>query len=616
MPRAERVPRLRLGITGKLTLLLIVFAAALVAGVGAATFTGGYRALEAATVLEVGAMALEKEAAVRIWDGEALADVERLATSPRLVALVTDLQAATARATGASARGALLAELRPWVGGPGPLRDLLVLDGESGQVLAATSSADEGKIKEDRPYFIRGRLGPFIQRPFYSFTDQAPTGYVSAPVRGRDGRLVAVLGGRLDLAELSAVMSRRTGSRASDEAYLVDAAGFFVTQPRLVADAAVLRRGLHTEATRRCREGRSHGTLTGADYRDVRAIIAYRFVADREACVIAKVDEAEALAPARAFGLTVLGISGVALAGATVAALVLGRTVTRPLRALEHAAAELGSGRWEAPVPEERSDEVGSLARAFTGMAEALGRKEAELLARAEALERSNRDLEAFTYSVSHDLRAPLRAISGFARIVLQKHGALLPEDPRRQLGIMDDSARHMGRLIDDLLAFSRLGRQELARRRVDPAGICRQALAELDGEREGRKVEVLIGDLPPCEADPALLRQVYANLLSNALKFTRGREPAVIEVGATTGEGETVYFVKDNGVGFDMRYAGKLFTVFQRLHGAREYAGTGVGLAIVQRIVERHGGRVRGEGEVDRGATFSFTLGGKAHGR
>ena len=229
---------------------------------------------------------------------------------------------------------------------------------------------------------------------------------------------------------------------------------------------------------------------------------------------------------------------------------------------------------------------------------------------RTAQLEASNRELEAFSYSVSHDLRAPLRAMDGFSRILLEDHAPQLPPDLARYLGIICDSARRMGYLVDGLLAFSRLGRQPLNKQSVDTTDLVRQALQSLSGEQEERRVEISIGELPVCQGDAALLRQVWINLLSNALKFTRQREMTRIEIGCqTNADGEQVYFVKDNGVGFDMQYAGKLFGVFQRLHRSEEYEGTGVGLAIVQRIIHRHGGRVWADGVVGKGATFFFTL-------
>jgi PAS domain S-box-containing protein len=231
---------------------------------------------------------------------------------------------------------------------------------------------------------------------------------------------------------------------------------------------------------------------------------------------------------------------------------------------------------------------------------------------RTAELEAANKELEAFSYSVSHDLRAPLRAIDGFSNILLQEHAAGLSADGREYLGLVRDNARQMGQLVDDLLAFARLGRQPIQKRTVDSARIVRLCLDELRPEYEGRRVEIVLGDLPPCKAEPSLLKQVWVNLIANALKYTRKREAARVEIGCREGEGGggPVYFVEDNGVGFDMRYAHKLFGVFQRLHRAEDYEGTGVGLAIVQRIVHRHGGRVWAEARPDQGAAFFFTLG------
>lgn len=230
---------------------------------------------------------------------------------------------------------------------------------------------------------------------------------------------------------------------------------------------------------------------------------------------------------------------------------------------------------------------------------------------RTAELETANRELESFGYSVSHDLRAPLRALNGFSRILLNDFAAQVPAEAQRFLNLISENADHMGQLVDDLLAFSRLSRQPLKKQPVMPDALIRQTLEDLRYECDGRQVDISVGYLPECQADPALLRQVFVNLIANALKFTRNREPATIEVGSTCAEGadETVYFVRDNGVGFDMRYVHKLFGVFQRLHLAEEYEGTGVGLAIVERIIHRHGGRIWAEAEVDKGATFYFTL-------
>jgi PAS domain S-box-containing protein len=229
---------------------------------------------------------------------------------------------------------------------------------------------------------------------------------------------------------------------------------------------------------------------------------------------------------------------------------------------------------------------------------------------RTAQLESANKELEAFSYSVSHDLRAPLRAIHGFSRMLQEEYAGQLPEPGLEMVDKVRASARRMSQLIDDLLRFSRFSRQALTIQTIQPLEIVQQGLSGLKSEQEGRSVEVVIGELPACQGDESLLTQVWVNLLSNALKYTRKRPIARIEIGCQAGEnGALVYFVRDNGTGFDMRYADKLFGVFQRLHSENEFEGTGVGLALVQRILQRHGGRIWVEAAPNQGATFYFTL-------
>ncbi len=235
---------------------------------------------------------------------------------------------------------------------------------------------------------------------------------------------------------------------------------------------------------------------------------------------------------------------------------------------------------------------------------------EERVIARTVELKAANEELEAFTYSVSHDLRAPLRHIGGFARILVEEHAATLDAEARRRLQIIQDSAGKMGTLIDDLLTLSRLARKPTERIAVNCERMVRDVWSELVAGRDPATVRFELEPLPAAQADAGLLRQVWLNLLENALKYTANRRPGEIVVGSFESGGATWYRVRDNGVGFDPRYADKLFGVFQRLHREEEFPGTGVGLAIVQRIVRKHGGQVRGRSEVDRGATFEFTLG------
>ncbi|MBI5935104.1 MAG: GAF domain-containing protein [Chloroflexi bacterium] len=941
--------KLRLSIIPKLTLVFVLFAATLVASFGVMVYVNVRSALQNATVSGLLSTALEKQTAMNAWVEERQINVAALAAMPHLIDEAATLVSAEPGSEEARrARDHLVTDFMPYVQPQGVFLEILALDPVTGKVLVSTDPAEEGKFKENLPFFSNGRNGLYVQNVYYSIALQRPAMTASAPIRTDDGRLLAVLAARIDLEEMNAIISRHTGLHHSDEAFLVNTSNLFVTQPRLIEDPAVLQRGVHTEAVNRCLE-RSSGVTSAPDYRGVSALIVYRWLPERELCLIVKIDQAEALAPANALGGTILAVSGLILIIASALAYWLARGITRPIRALQEGVARFGQGEFDTRLPETSSDELGQLAREFNRMTASLAEKDEQLrnhavqleqmveertaslrekehilseaqriahigswqadlgtgkvdwsnemyriydvspqtfvpaqdslitlihpedremmggwitaaiqgekrgavevrvvirdgsvriirgdgeilfdeagkpiralgtaqditerkraeiaereqrilaeslrdtalifnssmdfeglldrileniervipyqtanvtivengvthiarqrnlwtlnmeeqpqdyampldrlqtfkemakslqplvipdtandprwssvpghdwirsyvgvpiytgdrilgflnvghempgfytaqhpdrlqtfsnqaaialenarlyeqaqselkerkLAESEIrrlnfkleqrvadrtadLEAANKELEAFSYSVSHDLRAPLRAIDGFSRILLEKHTKSLDPEGIRYFDLVRDNARYMGQLVDDLLAFSRLGRQALTKEKVSPLAIVSRILEELRAEYDGRQVKFKIGELRECQADPLLLKQVFVNLLSNALKFTRTREAASIEVGCEKVNGETVYFVKDNGAGFDMRYVDKLFGVFQRLHRADEYEGTGVGLAIVQRIVHRHGGRVWAEAEIDKGAAFSFTM-------
>ncbi|WP_160164614.1 sensor histidine kinase [Pedosphaera parvula] len=234
---------------------------------------------------------------------------------------------------------------------------------------------------------------------------------------------------------------------------------------------------------------------------------------------------------------------------------------------------------------------------------------EARVQERTTALQRANKELEAFTYTVSHDLRAPLRAVDGFTDLLQEEYGRGMPEDAQQLLASIKAGSQRMEHLVQDLLNLSRIDRQPMAPRCVDMNRLVREVFEEQRGQQPSRDIELRVDTLPDCLGDSSLLRQVFVNLLSNAIKFTGPREKALIEVGSKTEGDENVYFIRDNGVGFDMKYAGKLFGAFQRLHTAEQFPGTGIGLSIVQRIIHRHSGRIWVESAVDRGTTFYFTL-------
>ena len=249
------------------------------------------------------------------------------------------------------------------------------------------------------------------------------------------------------------------------------------------------------------------------------------------------------------------------------------------------------------------------LRRENAALLERLSLRTVELETANRELQVANRELEAFSYSVSHDLRAPVRTIDGLVRLVQDNFGDTAPPDARQHIEAISAQASRMSELIDDLLRLARLGREPLHKQSVNMQGLVQEVVSELHGAESARPLDIRIAELPAAQADPSLLRQVWVNLVANALKFTRRRERALIEIGGERRAGDKLYSIRDNGAGFDPGRAERLFGIFQRLHAAKDFEGTGIGLSIARRIVERHGGSIWAEGEPDRGAAFHFTL-------
>jgi PAS domain S-box-containing protein len=401
------------GIVRKLTLVFILFAAVLLAGIGLLAYSSGRNSLRSAAIAELLATAIEKEAALGNLVDEKQADIAQLADDPQIMEDTAQFAGAE---IGSSERrdvyNRLLAELEHQVN-RGGFVDMFLMDPNTGEVVAAIDPALEGKNKSDQPYFINGRYGPFVQNLYFSSDFQGPAMTVSAPVRGTDGQLLAVLAGRLDLAEMNAIINRRTGLRQADDAFLLNTSGQFVTQPRLLTDPAVLQAGIQTAASVSCLEGTS-GLLEAPDYRGIPSIIIYRWMPKHRLCLIVKLEEAEAYAPVRAFGTRIAGFSALVLLAAGALATAISHTLTRPIVRLQEGLIRFRRGERHMQLPVDAADELGALVHEFNQMAATLEAKEEELRQHASLLEQKvNERTEALQRTVSQLQQAEQVGMTG-----------------------------------------------------------------------------------------------------------------------------------------------------------------------------------------------------------
>jgi len=560
--------------------------------------------------------------------------------------------------------------LSPTLEEEGGFLDLSILRGDDGLILISTHKSLEGKYRESESFFVEGKKRTYVENVAYSLALEGLVMHISTPIQDREGNLIAVLAGHADLADMSNIMEQRSGLSRTEDTYLVNTFNFFATEPKF-GEGYALRKAIRTEGVEACLQGKE-GVGFYDDYRGVTVIGAFRWMPERELCILTEVDQAEAYAPVVALRNTVLGIG---LAVALIVALLgvlFARTITRPVRQLVEGAEEIGRGNLEYRIEVGVRDEIGQLSQAFNQMTENLQaitasrdelnrevaeRKRAEeelkqTLAELEAsraaalnmmadaeeartaaeqaneklrreiaermrveaeLERSNRELEQFAYVASHDLQEPLRKVQVFGDRLKARQAQAFDEQGRDYLERMQDAARRMHKMINDLLTFSRVATRVEPFVPVDLRQVAQEAVSALEVQIEQSGGRIVIGDLPTLEADPTQMRQLLVNLIGNGLKFHRQGVAPVVEISSEQIKRRRKelcqVLVKDNGIGFDEKYLDRLFKPFQRLHGRGKYPGTGIGLAICRRIAERHGGSITAQSAPGEGATFIVTL-------
>ncbi|MCF6157986.1 MAG: HAMP domain-containing protein [wastewater metagenome] len=525
--------------------------------------------------------------------------------------------------------------------------DEIILLDKHGYVISSTNENLMDTNMSSLAVFQHGIKGKyadtFIGEAHYSPHIGANCILISAPVVSRQGELIGIIINAYNLAFLNDVTTDSTGMGKTGEVYLVNRDKVMLTESRFIENAP-LKEIVDTEPIRTIIQRGKDTVGIYNNYNGVPVVGVSLNIPEYGWILSSEIGKSEAFAPLRLLGMVALILGVMGIVTVTSVGLIFAISTSRPIRTLTDATQRLAGGELDHRVKINRTDEIGDLALNFNTMADELRREiyehrrtekalielnenlqqevtarkriEGELRRQHDHLEQvtvqltaTNKELEAFCYSVSHDLRSPLRSMDGFSRAILDDYADKLDATGKNYLERICSASQRMGQLIDDLLDLSRITRVEMNKKAVNLSTLARTIVTELREKQPERKAEFSITDGLAVKGDPQLLKIVLDNLFDNAWKFTKKCPQAKIEFSSTQYNGKPTFFIRDNGVGFDMAYFDKLFNAFQRLHSALEYEGTGIGLATVQRIIHRHGGNIWAESTVGKGATFYFTL-------
>ena len=635
----------------KLLLLCLLLAIITPAVVGYLAYNNGRRTIERMTLDRLDSTSRLREAALERWIASNETVLGSLASRRHVAELVAILASNDqADPEYQAAHDAILRDhLGPALEEEGHFLKLALIRAQDGLILISNDESLEGKYRESEPFFVEGKARTYVGKVSYSLSEGRAVMHISTPIHDEQGDVIGVLAGHADLAEMTEIMRAATGVSGSEDAYLVNKSRFFVTEPRF-GEGFALKKAIHTKGAEACLE-RGDGMGLYDDYRGVPVLGTYRWLPERELCILTELDQAGAFAPIVALrNATIAAGAAMALCAASLG-VIFTRTITGPVLQLVKATEEIGAGNLDYRIEATARDEIGQLAAAFNDMtgklkqAEGELRKhrehleelveelveeraaelkrtneelEAEIVERKRAeeqlkrtladLERSNKELEQLAYVASHDLQEPLRMVSSYTQLLARRYQDQLDQDAHEFIGYAVDGAARMQRLINDLLGYSRVGTRGKPFGKTDCQEALRETLANLQPAIDETKATVTHDPLPTVLADEPQLVQVFQNLVSNAIKF-RGQAPPAIHIGAQRKNDEWVFSVRDNGIGIDPQYYERIFVIFQTLHSRDQYPGTGIGLALCKRIVERHGGRIWVESEPGRGSIFYFTI-------
>jgi len=534
-----------------------------------------------------------------------------------------------------------------------------IIRASDGMIITGTDSNMVGKFREQEDYFIEGLRAPYTEISTYHFSEGEAVMRTATPIYSPDGEVIAVLSAHLILEEMHEIIQQHTGFSDSVDSYMVNRFNYFLTEPLYGEDFA-LRKSVHTDGVKACLAENS-GIAQYEDYRGTPVFGAYQWLPEFEICMISEMDETEAIAPVLTMRNQLFLIGFLLFIGALFAGFFIFRRITKPIGKLNKVAQKFIAGDLSERVNIKSQSEIGLFANTFNEMAdnlqterkkntdliaelkdfnsdlearvaertknlkaaqlaslnimqdlqkEAKNREQAQIALNKKArdLERSNKDLQQFAYVASHDLQEPLRMVASYLQLLEHRYNEKLDQDAREFIGYAVDGASRMKTLINDLLQFSRVGTRGKPFELTDLNSVLGRVHANLQFTINDANALISCDELPTVMADPSQMAQLFQNLVANAIKF-HGEELPRVHIKAEESEKEWIISVTDNGIGIDPQYFDRIFIIFQRLHTRSEYEGTGIGLAVARRIVERHKGRIWVDSEPGKGTTFFIAL-------